>query len=491
MNLDKNGKLLTELRKARGMTQKQVADKLGVLPKTVSKWETGHGFPDTSLLAELAKILGVSVDTLLEGALDHNAEEVGNFRRIRFYVCPHCGSIMNGIGEFRISCCGKQLEPLFAAPANDEHSVAVQEIENDYYITFSHEMTKEHYISFVSYVACDRALTIRLYPEQDSAVRFPRLFGGKLYFYCSSHGLFEYDMRKKVRPVGESADNSSLTALMSAFSRAYVNSRSERPVFRDEYAGKLFSPEELKQIEGFISAAGNDVGEYVYTNLAPTPLARSRFCEDALEAAVLTGTAQYVILGCGYDTFEFRNTHSKLRIFEIDRKSTLDDRLRRIRRAGLEIPDNVKYIPAELPGESLKSVLEQNGFDFGKKTFFSCLGLLYYLAAEEVSELFGSIAGFAAAGSTVAFDFADSHLFSSEIPRVKNMLAMAEKSGEPMKSCFGYGELEKMLEKHDFLIYEFLNHEQIQERFFSECGGEMSAFENVNFAQAAIYHNIL
>ena len=194
MNLDKNGQLLTQLRKSRGMTQKQVADMLGVLPKTVSKWETGHGFPDTSLLAELAKLLGVSVDTLLAGSLAHNAVEVGNFRRIRFYVCPHCGSIMHGIGEFRITCCGKQLEPLSASSAsavNSEHTVTVEEIENDYYITFNHEMTKEHFISFLAYVSFDKVLTVRLYPEQDSSVRFPKMYGGKFYYYCNKHGLFE------------------------------------------------------------------------------------------------------------------------------------------------------------------------------------------------------------------------------------------------------------------------------------------------------------
>lgn len=483
MNLDKNGKLLTELRKSRGMTQKQVADMLGVLPKTVSKWETGHGFPDTSLLAELAGILGVSVDTLLAGSLNHNTEEVGNFKRIRFYVCPHCGSFFQGVGKCQISCCGKQLVPLEARPAGGEHTISVQEIENDYYLTFEHEMSKEHYISFAAYVACDRVLTVRLYPEQDCSARFPRLFGGKFYFYCSEHGLFEYDGRKKA---GNSDEGASLTALMSAFSRAYVNKNSSAPIFRDEYAQKLFTPEELGQLEGYISAAGVDTAEYIYENLAPTPLARSKFCEDALEAAVMTGTSQLVIPGCGYDTFEFRNTHPGLRIFEIDKPSTIDDKMKRIRRAGLEIPENAKYIPADLSAESLKSVLEKNGFDFGKKTFFSCLGLVYYLAADEVAELFGSIAEFAAAGSTIAFDFADSHLFSSTVPRVKNMLAMAEKSGEPMKCCFGYGELEKMLEDNGLLMYEFLNREDIQDRFFVECRG-MSAFESVNFAQAVVF----
>ena len=125
MNLCDNGRLLLNLRKAKGMTQKQVAEKLGVLPKTVSKWETGHGFPDTSLLTELARQFSVSTDTLLSGALSTNAEEVGNFSKIRFYVCPHCGSIMHGVGECQLSCCGKQLEPLTAAKSNDEHKLAV------------------------------------------------------------------------------------------------------------------------------------------------------------------------------------------------------------------------------------------------------------------------------------------------------------------------------------------------------------------------------
>lgn len=480
MNLCNNGKLLCSLRKAKGMTQKQVADGLGVQPKTVSKWETGHGFPDTSLLADLAELLGVSVDTLLSGALAHNATEVGNMTRTSFYVCPHCGSFMQGNGKMKLSCCGKTLMPLTASTEGGEHTLTVGNVENDYYITFDHEMSKEHYISFVAYVACDRVLTVKLYPEQDSSVRFPRLYGGKLYYFCSRHGLFEYD------PAGDqpkTAGKASLTALMSAFSRAYVSDNCGDPVFRDEFAGKLFSPQEYRRIESLIAEGGRNVRDYVLSELAPTPLARSRFCEESLAAAVLTGTVQYVVLGCGYDMTGFG---SGSRIFAIDRESVIRDRLERIHRAGLEVPGNVTYIPAELPHDSLRGVLEANGFDCGRKTFFSCLGLMYYLTPEEVSALFGEISGFAAPGSTVVFDFADSHLFSSEVPRVKNMLDMAEKSGEPMKSCFGYGELEKMLEAHSFLIYEFLNRDQIQSRYFN--GSEMTAFEHIDFAQAVLYN---
>ncbi len=197
MNLSKNGKLLCDLRKAKGMTQKEFADKLGVVPKTVSKWETGHGFPDVSTVSALADILGVSEKTILSGDLEQNLESANNMKRTKFYVCPCCGSFLQGTGNGQVVCCGKQLEALTAVSADDEHTISISEIEDDYFIEFNHEMTKGHYISFVSYVRFDRVLTMKLYPEQDSAVRFPKMYGGKIYFYCSKHGLFEHQMKSR------------------------------------------------------------------------------------------------------------------------------------------------------------------------------------------------------------------------------------------------------------------------------------------------------
>ena len=197
MDLSKNGKLLCDLRKAKGLTQKQVADILGVVPKTVSKWETGHGFPDVSTVSALADILGVSEKTILSGDLEQNLESANNMKRTKFYVCQCCGSFMQGTGNGQVVCCGKQLEALKAVSADDEHTINISEIEDDFYIEFNHAMTKEHYISFVSYVRFDRVITVKLYPEQDSAVRFPKMYGGKIYFYCSKHGLFEHQMKSR------------------------------------------------------------------------------------------------------------------------------------------------------------------------------------------------------------------------------------------------------------------------------------------------------
>ena len=192
MDLNKTGKLLCDLRKIKGLTQKQVAERLGVLPKTVSKWETGHGFPDVSALSDLADILGVSERILLSGKLVANKENAGNIRKTKFLVCPVCGSVVQMCGECQAICCGKVLELLEAKSVDDNHIISVFQAENDFCIEFDHEMTKEHFISFVAFVGFDRILTVRLYPEQAAFVRFPKMYRGKLYFYCNNHGLFEY-----------------------------------------------------------------------------------------------------------------------------------------------------------------------------------------------------------------------------------------------------------------------------------------------------------
>lgn len=191
MDLIKSGKLFGDLRKSKGYTQKQVADRLGIQPKTVSKWETGNGFPDISAISALADLYGVSERILLSGNMVKNTLESGNIKKTKFYVCPCCGSFMQGTGECQIVCCGKTLEALESKKSDEEHMINVSVVENDYYIEFNHEMSKEHFIGFVTYMGFDRELTIRMYPEQAHTVRFPKMYRGKLYFYCNKHGVFE------------------------------------------------------------------------------------------------------------------------------------------------------------------------------------------------------------------------------------------------------------------------------------------------------------
>lgn len=190
MDCSKTGKIILELRKEKGMTQKQLADAINISDKTVSKWERGLGCPDVSLLGELSEVLEVNVEKLLGGCLDKNETDGGNMKKLKFYVCPECGNIMTSTGKSEISCCGRKLSELTAVKADENHGVKIEATDDESYVVFDHEMTKQHFISFVAYSTCDRLTMVRLYPEQNAEVRFPRLRGGRFYFYCNEHGLF-------------------------------------------------------------------------------------------------------------------------------------------------------------------------------------------------------------------------------------------------------------------------------------------------------------
>ena len=192
MNLKKTGKFLAELRKSKELTQKEIADQIGVLPKTISKWETGHGFPDVSSVSKLAEILGVSTDSILYGELSKNVGDIGNMKRIKFYVCADCGNMLTETGNGEMVCCGKKLDALKPQSTDELHKIQIEEIEDDFYITWEHPMQKEHYIHFIAYVRFDRMLLVKLYPEQSGEIRFPKMYGGKIYYYCNKDGLFEY-----------------------------------------------------------------------------------------------------------------------------------------------------------------------------------------------------------------------------------------------------------------------------------------------------------
>lgn len=188
MDCIKTGRLISKLRKEKGLTQQEVADVLSISNKTVSKWETGLGCPDLSLWPELSVILGVDMAGLMGGEITPNRPDSGNISRIRFYVCPTCGNILVSTGSAYIACCGRTLSPLKISDCPPPE-MTVEETDMELYITFDHEMTKDHYISFAAYVKTDRIYLYRMYPEQSPSVRIPIMRGGKLYVYCVKHGL--------------------------------------------------------------------------------------------------------------------------------------------------------------------------------------------------------------------------------------------------------------------------------------------------------------
>ena len=194
MNTYVTGAAIRSLREGRGMTQAELAERIGVSSKTVSKWETARGLPDIALLQPLSRALGVSVIELMNGEPITNRNVSANLLRCKFHVCPVCGNVIHAMGNALVSCCGVTLPALEAEEGDDCRGVTAKPVEDEYFITVRHPMTKEHYISFLAFVTCERMQLVKCYPEGSAGTRLQLRGRGYLYWYCNRHGLF----RKKI-----------------------------------------------------------------------------------------------------------------------------------------------------------------------------------------------------------------------------------------------------------------------------------------------------
>ena len=183
---------IKRLRVEQEMTQTELAEKIGVTCKAISKWETGKGLPDITLLEPLAKALNVSLQELLSGELVKNPNISANLLRSKFYVCPICGNVLHAMGNAVISCCGISLPPLEAEEEDEMHTVLIENVEDEHFLTIPHEMTKTHYISFLAYVTGDKIQIVKLYPEGNAETRMRLQRHGILYLYCNKHGLIKH-----------------------------------------------------------------------------------------------------------------------------------------------------------------------------------------------------------------------------------------------------------------------------------------------------------
>lgn len=185
------GATIRRLREAKGITQTQLAELIGVGCKAVSKWETAKGLPDITLIEPLSNALGVSVMELMSGETIINKNVSSNMLRSVFYVCPMCGNIIRTTGEALISCCGITLPPLEAEDVDESHGVRLEKVEDEYFVTVNHEMTKTHYISFIAFITTDRIQFIKFYPEGNAETRLNLRGRGFIYIYCNKHGLMK------------------------------------------------------------------------------------------------------------------------------------------------------------------------------------------------------------------------------------------------------------------------------------------------------------
>ncbi|ENQ3106530.1 class I SAM-dependent methyltransferase [Bacillus cereus] len=296
---------------------------------------------------------------------------------------------------------------------------------------------------------------------------------------------------------------SSLTSLISAFGRAYHSQFDTPKIFNDYIAKDLISQKEFNDIkenmvqgihffneniaQKFKGNAEEILKWITQVQLSPTPLARAAYCEKVLLHEIMLGLKQYVILGAGLDTFSFRHSEleNNVEIFEIDHPATQELKKKRLDEANFKIPSNLHFVSMDFTKKFSYQNLINEEFD-NKKTFFSLLGVTYYLTKEEISSLIDHLFTKVSPGSSIVFDYADENLFKEKgiSNRVENMVKIASASGEPMKSGFSYFEIEKMLEKSGLLIYEHVSPAQINKLYFENRNDYLSAFETIHYLHA-------
>ena len=222
MNPYVTGNVIKELREKCQLTQVELAEKIGVSDKTVSKWETAKGYPDISLLEPIAKALGVSMTELVTGNAVSNVNISANILRSKVYVCPICGNIIHSMGEAVMQCHGILLSPCQPEETDENHMIFIERVEDEYYIRIEHDMTKQHYISFIAALSSDKIQMIKLYPEGNAEARVKINGVKKILFYCNRDGLFSCTILKGIDDKQASYDDAE-----------------ERKVL-EEIAGKLF-----------------------------------------------------------------------------------------------------------------------------------------------------------------------------------------------------------------------------------------------------------
>ena len=198
MNQYVTGAIIRELREKNHLTQSELAEKLFVSDKTISKWETAKGYPDISLLEPIATAFGISVTELLSGTAISNMNVSANMLRSQFYVCPVCGNVIHSMGELSVSCHGIQLMPEQAEYVNEDHKILIERIEDEYYVQIEHEMSKKHYISFIAALSSDGLQVTKLYPESIAETRLKIRGVKKIYCFCNRDGLFYIDVSKYI-----------------------------------------------------------------------------------------------------------------------------------------------------------------------------------------------------------------------------------------------------------------------------------------------------
>ena len=238
---------------------------------------------------------------------------------------------------------------------------------------------------------------------------------------------------------------------------------------------KIFDDPLAIRVLGLENASAQDPNQ---TWLEETPVsrvlraslaARSRYAEDQLHAAIKQGVAQYVVLGAGLDTFAYRNPYPQdvLHVFEVDHPATQIWKRTRLEKAGIPIPKTLTFSPVDFETQTLEDGLLRAGFDTGRCTFFSWLGVTMYLTSDAISATLRFVASMPV-GSRIVFDYMISPSLLDPTARMAfhSLAHRVALAGEPFQTFFDPSSLKITLQSMGFGLIEDIAPEEMNARYF-------------------------
>jgi len=272
----------------------------------------------------------------------------------------------------------------------------------------------------------------------------------------------------------------SRTALATALMRAAHTRLDPHPLINDPWGDRLVPDSTRVEIRD---------EALLRSRAYPNVITRTRYAEDALQAAVAQGIQQYVLIGAGFDSFAVRRPafSSDLQIFEIDYPATQTLKIQRIKECGVSLPDSVHFIAADLSQESVAAALARSSFERERLTFFSWLGVTMYLTREANVATLRSIASCAPARSELVFTYFDARLFQAQSESFRELEQRVAAVGEPFLSGFDPATLAAALADCGLDLVEDLDGRDVAARYDRDGahGLGQSGFSHISLARVA------
>ena len=294
-------------------------------------------------------------------------------------------------------------------------------------------------------------------------------------------------------------NHESMTAKLCSFVRAHHSIYERNKIFDDYLAFDLMGSNEYVNIRNLIESGKcgmcencsstcpyhDKISQTVHL-LAPIPLSREAFTLDIFNAFIQKNTrCQYVICGAGMDSFLFRNDNPNITIFEVDHPDTQKYKQHRIAELGWIIQKNISFVPVEFSRDDMATKLLEAGYDPNLPTFFTILGVTYYLSLKSFENTIERIDSVSASGSTIVLDYPENTPFDASTPeRVRRLAQMTERLGERMTQGFSLEEMHDVFERHHCKIIKHLSPQAIQNKYFKDRQDGLTAYENIHFISA-------